>query len=164
MSYVQFLNPSCMDRFSLLKQQLMVLFIYTTCWSKYLFPWLEEDFEILVFQQDGVPPNRHREVQRFLNEKLPKVGLADVVKMTWLFSNGHLVPPTLLYVPFFLWGYVKDKAYIPPIAQTLQDLRERNCVAETTINQLILARVWAKASKLNIFKCVNKFNTFFYPM
>lgn len=70
------------------------------------------------------------------NSWIGRCGEDDLALLKWPPRS-----PDLTVCDFFLWSYVKDKAYIPPIAQTLQELRERICVTVTTINQPMLARV-----------------------
>jgi hypothetical protein len=43
---------------------------------------------------------------------------------------------------FFLWGYVKDAVYVPPLPQDLPELRQRTATAIETIDVDMLSRVW----------------------
>jgi hypothetical protein len=73
----------------------------------------------------------------------------------------HFCPDSLQHVPvygchsgddaldltpcdFFLWGYVKDVVYVPPLPNDLQELRQRIIAAVTTINRDMLERVWTE--------------------
>ena len=49
-------------------------------------------------------------------------------------------PDTLWF--FFLWGYVKDNAYKPPLPQNVHELRDRIRAAVQTIDGNMLKRVW----------------------
>jgi hypothetical protein len=42
----------------------------------------------------------------------------------------------------FLWGYVKDKVFIPPVPVTLDDLKQRITTATAGVNEDMLTRVW----------------------
>jgi hypothetical protein len=43
---------------------------------------------------------------------------------------------------FFLWGYIKDCVFVPPLANTLVDLHARITAAITEIDPNMLQRVW----------------------
>ncbi|KAJ4449299.1 hypothetical protein ANN_00697 [Periplaneta americana] len=43
---------------------------------------------------------------------------------------------------YFLWGYIKDKVYMPPLPQDLQDLRMRIEETVATVMPDMLSRVW----------------------
>ena len=49
-------------------------------------------------------------------------------------------PDTLWF--FFLWGYVKDNAYKPPLAQNVRELQDRIRAAVQTVDGNKLKRVW----------------------
>ncbi|GBL91426.1 hypothetical protein AVEN_136925-1 [Araneus ventricosus] len=55
-------------------------------------------------------------------------------------DDGPLLPwpprsPDLTSCDFFLWGYVKNKVYIPPMPTTLQALQERITASVTDIDR-----------------------------
>jgi len=41
-----------------------------------------------------------------------------------------------------LWGYVKDKVFIPPLPASLEELRARITEAGATIDADIIRRIW----------------------
>jgi hypothetical protein len=43
---------------------------------------------------------------------------------------------------FFLWGFVKDSVYVPPLPMSLKELRDRITHALQTITADLLHRVW----------------------
>jgi hypothetical protein len=43
---------------------------------------------------------------------------------------------------FFLWGYVKDKVYVPPVPSSILELRVRIRTATETIAADMLQTVW----------------------
>ena len=43
---------------------------------------------------------------------------------------------------FFLWGFVKDNVYVPPLPKTLPELRERINIAIGNVTRDMLERVW----------------------
>ncbi|GBM04721.1 hypothetical protein AVEN_44852-1 [Araneus ventricosus] len=50
--------------------------------------------------------------------------------------------PDLTPSDFFLWGYVKDKVYVPPMPTTLQALQERITAAVTDMDRNMLLNDW----------------------
>ena len=50
--------------------------------------------------------------------------------------------PDLTPCDFFLWGYVKDRVYVPPLPRDLPELRLRIMDAVATIDVHMLERVW----------------------
>jgi len=43
---------------------------------------------------------------------------------------------------FFLWGYVKDQVYVPPLPASIPELKERIRTAIETITADMLQTVW----------------------
>jgi hypothetical protein len=50
--------------------------------------------------------------------------------------------PDLTYCDSFLWGYVKDKVFVPPVPVTLDDLKQRITTATAGVDKDMLTRVW----------------------
>ena len=50
--------------------------------------------------------------------------------------------PDLTVCDFFLWDFVKDNIYVPPLPKTLPELRERINTAIGNVTQDMLGRVW----------------------
>jgi len=62
-------------------------------------------------------------------------------------ADNHLLPwppcsPDLTPCNFFLWGFVKDSVYIPPLPRPLNKLRDQIMHALQTITADKLHRVW----------------------
>jgi hypothetical protein len=53
--------------------------------------------------------------------------------------------PDLTPTDFFLWGFMKDNVYIPPLPTTLHELKTRIREACANTDQEILHNVWQKA-------------------
>jgi len=117
---------------------------YLDMLEQWLFPQLEDDMEDFVLQQDGAPPHWHCDVRSFLNERLPGGWIGRCAEDDLALLRWPPRSPDLTVCDFFLWGYVKDRVYIPPLAQTLPELRERIRVAVTTVSQDMLNNVWAE--------------------
>ncbi|PSN54080.1 hypothetical protein C0J52_03070 [Blattella germanica] len=110
----------------------------------WLFPQLAAEGGHYLFQQDGAPPHWHLAVRTYLNEHLPnrwigRAGPNDQVLFKWPPRS-----PDLTVCDFFLWGYVKDIVYRPPLPATLDDLQERITGAINSITVDILHRVWSE--------------------
>ena len=70
-------------------------------------------------------PHFHNEVRRYLNNVLPRRWIGrgcerDNRLMPWPARSPDLTP-----CDFFLWGYIKDKVYVPPLPNDLGDLKRR---------------------------------------
>jgi hypothetical protein len=90
----------------------------------------------------GAPPHFHSEICHYLNENLPhhwtgRAVITDLSFHTWPPRSPDLTP-----CGFFLWGYVKDVVYVPPLPNDLQELRQRIITDVATINRDMLERVW----------------------
>ena len=62
-------------------------------------------------------------------------------------GDNHPLPwpprsPDLTPCDFFLWGFVKDSVYVPPLPMSLKELRDRITHALQTITADMLHRVW----------------------
>ena len=62
-------------------------------------------------------------------------------------GDNHLLPwpprsPDLTSCDFFLWEFVKDRVYEPPLHMSLKDLRDQITHALQTITADMLHRVW----------------------
>lgn len=105
----------------------------------WLMPQLLNDF---IFQQDGCPAHFHNEVRRYLNTTLPRrwIGRAseeDQQLLLWPPRSPDLTP-----CDFFLWGYVKDKVFTPPMPNDIAELKDRIIIAVNSIERDMLGRVW----------------------
>jgi len=52
--------------------------------------------------------------------------------------------PDLTVCDFFLWGYVKDRVYVPPLPATVDELQERITAAVKSVMPFMLQRVWSE--------------------
>ena len=50
--------------------------------------------------------------------------------------------PDLTPCDYFLWGYVKDKVFVPPQPVSIPDLKNRSTASVETITPDLLSRVW----------------------
>ncbi|GBL99200.1 hypothetical protein AVEN_140668-1 [Araneus ventricosus] len=66
-------------------------------------------------------------------------GLDDVLLLPLPVRSPDLTP-----CDFYLWGYVIDKVYVPPMPTTLQTLQERIIAALTDIDVNMLLNIWTE--------------------
>src|SRR5215469_14392144 len=52
--------------------------------------------------------------------------------------------PDLTVCDLFLWGYVKDRVYVPPLPATVDELQERITAAVNSVTPNMLQRVWSE--------------------
>ncbi|GBM24765.1 hypothetical protein AVEN_245025-1 [Araneus ventricosus] len=43
---------------------------------------------------------------------------------------------------YFLWGYVKDRVYVPPMPKTIEELKVRICNALASVTEQMLQNAW----------------------
>jgi hypothetical protein len=96
-----------------------------------------------ALQLDGAPPHFHGNVRVLLNRVLPQRWIGRAA------ANGdnNLLPwpprsPDLTPCDFFLWGFVKDSVYVPPLPTSIQERRARISHALEAITADMLHRVW----------------------
>lgn len=116
--------------------------VYLDMLENWLMPQLETDSADFIFQQDGAPPHFHHDVRHFLNRRLEnrwigRGGDHDQQFMSWPPRSPDLTP-----CDFFLWGYVKDSVFKPPLPRNVPELRARINDAFELIDGDMLRRVW----------------------
>jgi hypothetical protein len=95
-----------------------------------------------ILQQDGAPPHFHLEVRRHLSTILPQRWIGRTFNENSAVIFWPPRSPDLTPCDIFLWGYVKDKVYVPTLPRHLPELRQRIVAAVDTINVDMLQRVW----------------------
>lgn len=128
---------------------------YLDALQQWLFPQLEEgEPENFIWQQDGAPPHWHMEVRDWLNDVVPdrwigRKGPNDRACFAWPPRSPDLTP-----CDFYLWGFIKDHVYVPPLPADLPDLRIEAVVATITPDTLI--KVWEElAYRLDVCRVTN---------
>ena len=80
-----------------------------------------------------------------------KVNVHNVLQQRWIGraakGDNHLLlwpprSPDLTLCDFFLWEFVKDSVYVPPLSMSLKELRDRITHALQTITADMLHRIW----------------------
>ena len=105
---------------------------------------LNTNYDDYILQLDGAPPRPHfhRNVRGLLNRFLQQRWIGRAAKV-----DNHLLPwrpcsPDLTPCDFFLWEFVKDSVYVPPLPMSLKELRDRITHALQTITADMLHPVW----------------------
>ncbi|GBM96483.1 hypothetical protein AVEN_13961-1 [Araneus ventricosus] len=84
--------------------------------SEWLFPQLEEAHPGFILQLDGAPSHWHNNVREYLSNR---VGANDLSLLCWQARSSDRT-----LCGFFLWGFVKDKVFVLPLPQELQELKQ----------------------------------------
>jgi hypothetical protein len=103
----------------------------------WLIPQLLEDKSNVVFQHYGAPPQIHNEVTTFLNRQFPERWIGRGGSTFWPPRSPDLTP-----LEFFLWGFVKDEVYFPPIPITMNNLKFQIRTAIAKIDRPLLQSIW----------------------
>ena len=65
---------------------------------------------------------------------------------TWHYTLGPQDPPDMTPCDFFLWGYVKERVYVPPLPVDLDELTNRIAAAVNSVTEDTFRRVWYELS------------------
>ena len=96
---------------------------YLKLLKKKVMPKLKKDSVNFIFQQDGAPPHWKTEVRDYLDSTLPHRWIGRASDSNLVFARWPPRSPDLTPCDFFLWGYVKDKVYVPPLPESLDELK-----------------------------------------
>ena len=107
--------------------------VYLDMLQEFLIPQLDEDDQEgrIHFQQDGAPLHYLGEVREYLNTRFPAAPIA------WPPRSPDLTP-----MDFFLWGFVKDQVFAPPLPANVVELRTRITAAVAKVTPEMLRSVW----------------------
>ncbi|GBM13500.1 hypothetical protein AVEN_249937-1 [Araneus ventricosus] len=86
------------------------------------------------------PPHWSTEVRTFLNQHLPKRWIGRCRQCLLLLATEISGLDTLRF--FFLWGYVKDRVYMPPMPKTIEEIKVCICNALASVTEQMLQNVW----------------------
>jgi len=117
--------------------------VYLDMLENWLMPQLaDEEVQEYIYQQDGAPPHWNKEVRAYLNEHLPCRWIGRATATDNTFCTWPPRSPDLTGCDFFLWGFVKDNVYVPPLPKTLPELRECINTAIGNVTQDMFGRIW----------------------
>ena len=114
-------------------------FVYLDMLENFLIPQIDEDDQEgeIQFQQDGAPPHYLKNVRDFLDLRFPGRWIGRGGPTSWPPRSPDLTP-----LDFFLWGFLKDQVYVPPLPANLAELRNRITAAVELVTLDMLQRVW----------------------
>ncbi|GFV32034.1 uncharacterized protein TNCV_1688071 [Trichonephila clavipes] len=123
-----------------------------------LIPQLEEKNEQyhFIWQQDGAPPHWHLSALDWLSitvldQWIICKGTHDKTCFSWSSRSPDFTP-----CDFYLWGFIKDCVYVPPIPSDLPDLRHRIVAAVSRLTSDTLNKVWdVLAYRLDVCRVAN---------
>ena len=75
-----------------------------------------------------------------------KCYLQDYYKINRHFQR-YVVSPDLTVCDFFLWGYIKDRVFVPPLPASLNELKQRITTAVASIDEDMLRSVWTELDR-----------------
>ena len=74
--------------------------------------------------------------------------LAHLIIQGYYKRNRHfqryVVSPDLTPCDFYLWGYIKDRFFIPPLPVSLNELKQRVTTAVASVDEDMLRSVWTE--------------------
>ena len=101
-----------------------------------LMPQLQQDMDTdSIFQQNGAPAFPTRRYSCLNRTVLAWIGRGGTI--AWSPRSTDL---TLL--EFSIWGYVKDKVFVPLLPASLEELRVRITEAVASIDADVIHRIW----------------------
>ena len=56
----------------------------------------------------------------------------------------YVVSPDLTPCDFFLWGYIKDRVFVPPLPVSLNELKQRITTAFASVDEDMIRSVWTE--------------------
>jgi hypothetical protein len=89
------------------------------------------------FQQDGTPPHYLREVHKYFNPCFPGRWIGRVAPIAWL---PH--PADFTFLDIFLWGFLKDQVFVPPLPANAVEFRPQIIAAVAEVTPKMLHSVW----------------------
>jgi hypothetical protein len=93
--------------------------VYLDMLQQFLIPQLDDDQEGRIhFQQDYAPPHYLEEVHDYLNTRFPVRWTGRSAPIAWPPRS-----PDLPSLDFSLWGFVKDRLFVPPLLANVTELR-----------------------------------------
>jgi hypothetical protein len=105
--------------------------VYLDMLQQFLIPQLDEDDQEgrIHFQQAA--PHYLEEVREYLNTRFPGLWIGRAAPIAW--------PPRS--PDFFLWGFVKDRVFVPPLPANVAELRTRITAAVAGVTPKMLRSV-----------------------
>jgi hypothetical protein len=92
--------------------------VYLDMLQQFFIPQLDEKVQEgrTHFQQDGAPPHYLEELREYLNTRFPG---------RWIGRAAPPRSPDLISLYFFLWRFVEDRVFVPPLPANVAEPRTR---------------------------------------
>jgi hypothetical protein len=103
-------------------------------------------FKGLTEEIFNFPARRQRAVKCKMALISQQRGWCVLYKMTRCSASGPPRSQDMTVCDFFLWGYVKDRVYVPPLPATVDELQKRITATVNSVTPDILQRVWYSPS------------------
>jgi hypothetical protein len=93
--------------------------VYLDMLQQFLIPRLDEDDQEgrIHFRQDGASSHYLEEVREYLNTRFPGRWISRAAPIAWPPRSPDLTP-----LDSFLWGFVKDRVFAPPLPENGAEL------------------------------------------
>ena len=107
--------------------------------QEFLIPQLDEDDQEgrIHFQQDSATLHYLGEVREYLNTRFPGRWIGRAAPIAWPPHSPDLTP-----LDFFLWGFVKDRVFIPLLPANVVELLTRITATVAKVTPEMLHSVW----------------------
>jgi hypothetical protein len=115
---------------------------YLDMLTNWLMLQLHDDSHDFIFKQDGAPAHVHLDVQHYLNANLPKRWIGHAANLHLPLLRWPPRSPDLTPCDFFLWGYVKNAVFVPPLPTDIDDLKRHITEVVAAVTYDMLRRVW----------------------
>jgi hypothetical protein len=104
-------------------------------------PQLHEDSHEFIFQQHSAPAHFHLDVHHYLNANLTQRSIRRAANVDLPLLRWPPRSPDLTPYDFFLWCYVKDAVFVPPLTTDIDDLKRRITEVVVAVTCHMLLRV-----------------------
>jgi hypothetical protein len=122
----------------------IVTVTYLVMFSEWLLPQIKQDSENFTFIQDGAPPHWHSGVRHYLAENLPRHWIGRSTDENMAVTCWPPRTPDLTPCDSFLWGYIKNRVFVPPFQVSLNELKQCITTAVASVDKDMLRSVWTE--------------------
>ncbi|GFV32171.1 uncharacterized protein TNCV_1674591 [Trichonephila clavipes] len=117
--------------------------------------FVSDDIDNIILQLEGAPPHRSANVPDYLDEHLPHWWIRRVNDYNVRLTQWPPRSPDLTFCDFLLWGFVKDKVFVPNLPVDLADLKQRITTVIDGLDSDILTRVSVEVdNRLNVCRMI----------
>jgi hypothetical protein len=87
--------------------------------------------------KEGAPPRHFREGREYLSTRFPGRWIGRVAQIAWVIRS-----PDLTALDFFLWGFLKDGVFVPPLPANVVEPRTRIIAPVAKVTSEMLRNAW----------------------